>query len=371
MTTVGFLILDDIHHIHHLAPIAFELSRRPGYDCTIFIQAHSRSILQSVSTQYPQHRCRIQTLAPLGWTRLKYQWQRKICRSARVIRDHIDALLRHDVVISADLDMDELIIHSKNLSKKPLFFAIPHGAGDRDRGADYPAAVQALDFMLLPGNKYQRRLADYLRPDHYAVIGYPKFDVISDRCVKLFAEDKPTVLYNPHFSLEDSSWPRWGLEILDYFYQQRSYYCIFAPHRNLFNRLLKSRCLPKKYFQAPHLLIDTGSEKSVDMTYTQAADIYLGDVSSQVYEFIRRPKPCFFLNAHDSAWQNNPRYLCWRLGTVVDHLPDLWAQLAVHPQPNPYADLQRQWFTDTFSITAESAAVRGANAIHNYVRRQR
>src|SRR3546814_2965461 len=43
--------------------------------------------------------------------------------------------------------------------------------------------------------------------------------------------------------------------------------------------------------------IDLGSERSIDMSYTGSADLYLGDVSSQVAEYLYRPRPCVFLNA--------------------------------------------------------------------------
>ena len=39
------------------------------------------------------------------------------------------------------------------------------------------------------------------------------------------------------------------------------------------------------------------------MAYTQRADIYLGDVSSQVYEFLLNPRPCVFLNPRRFDWR--------------------------------------------------------------------
>ena len=365
MVSIAFLILDDIHHVHHLAPIAFELSRRKEYQCVIYIQPHSIRVLKQIAAFYPGHGCEIRMLAPALVTRIKYKLRGKFCRSARVIRDHLDVLLNYDALISADFDMEELLSRSVNSAKKPLFCCILHGAGDRDF-KQFPA-MKDLDFVLLSGTKYQQRFlaAGFLKPENYAIIGYPKFDVISaGNRRRLFTNDKPTVIYNTHFLLDISSWQRWGIEILDYFYRQEFYNFIFAPHRNLFSRILKPRCLPKKYFNAPHIHIDLGSEKSVDMTYTQAADIYLGDVSSQVYEFIRQPKPCLFLNAHGVAWRDDPNYLCWQLGSVMESLPDLWIELAARPMPNRYVDNQNKIFNDTFSMTSEPAAVRGANAIH-------
>ena len=54
---------------------------------------------------------------------------------------------------------------------------------------------------------------------------------------------------------------------------------------------------------AGRVIVDLDSHRLNDMTYTNAADIYLGDVSSQVYEFSTQPRPCVFINAHGVAWQ--------------------------------------------------------------------
>ena len=40
------------------------------------------------------------------------------------------------------------------------------------------------------------------------------------------------------------------------------------------------------------------------MTYTKQADIYLGDVSSQVYEFMLKPRPCIFFNPENINYKN-------------------------------------------------------------------
>lgn len=53
------------------------------------------------------------------------------------------------------------------------------------------------------------------------------------------------------------------------------------------------------------------------MDYTRAADVYAGDVSSQVYEFLQTPRPCVFLNAHGVSWQDSPFYRHWKFGEVA------------------------------------------------------
>src|SRR3546814_17702316 len=67
----------------------------------------------------------------------------------------------------------------------------------------------------------------------------------------------------------------------------------------------------------PHMHIDLGSERSIDMSYTGSADLYLGDVSSQVAEYLYRPRPCVFLNAQGVDWQEDPNYRFWSLGPGI------------------------------------------------------
>jgi hypothetical protein len=374
MFKIAFLILDDIHHVHHLAPIAFELSRHPEYECVIFIQTRSRALIKKLAALYPHHRCRWQTLSTSLITQIKYRLRQKRLHSRRIIECHIQKLLRYNAIISADADMDQLIANSDRAAKKPLFFSTRHGAGDRPM--DTFGSMNRMDLVFFPGKKYVERFVDAGSDEinKCRVIGYPKFDVIPVHYKpRLFTDNKPVVIYNPHFVSELTSWTRWGVEILEYFFQQKTYNFIFAPHTNLFNRTLKPHDFPKKYYHASHLLVDLGSEKSVDMTYTQAADIYLGDVSSQVYEFIRTPRPCFFLNAHATDWRNqsNTLYLFWQMGPVIDQLPDLWEKLRTNSLANPYVSIQEKLFNDTFSVTAEPAGLRASAAIHHYLTREK
>ena len=106
------------------------------------------------------------------------------------------------------------------------------------------------------------------------------------------------------------------------------------------------------------------------MTYMLAADIYLGDVSSQVYEFLLEPRPCIFLNGHNVAWQNDPYYFHWKLGQVVGDVqtglrPALEAAFASHPHFLPQ---QRVAFAYTFRMESDrTAARRGADVIARFL----
>src|SRR5205085_12091565 len=81
------------------------------------------------------------------------------------------------------------------------------------------------------------------------------------------------------------------------------------------------------FVDAPGIFMDLGSPAAFDMTYTAMADIYLGDVSSQIYEFLRTPRPCLFLNAHDVAWRGDESYRHWTFGPVADTADGLIAAI--------------------------------------------
>ena len=108
-------------------------------------------------------------------------------------------------------------------------------------------------------------------------------------------------------------------------------------------------------------LWSTGSARSVDMTYTLAGDIYLGDVSSQIYEWIIRPRPAIFLNSHAGNWAEDPNYAHWHLGPVLDNLLALPAALATASAPqDPFRTAQEAAREANFAQSDRSASQRCA-----------
>ena len=220
-----------------------------------------------------------------------------------------------------------------------------------------------------------------IRNDNHALVGYPKFDIIDMKNMNepsLFNNSNPTVLYNPHFEAKLSSWHEMGIEVLKFFYNRDDYNLILAPHVMLFKRRLHVslqsgifkfvKSIPRKYWECPTIRIDLGSMNSFNMKYTLNADIYLGDVSSQIYEFLYKPKPCIFLNSHQANWIKNPNYLHWHCGPVINKVGDLTGILneldSIHGH---YRDIQIQRFSETFDLTSEPSSARAAKAIVSFL----
>lgn len=363
---IGFLFLDNIHHLYHSAPIAYELSRSyPELHVEMLVSyAPSIAHLRELGACYPGHRCHLRLLTPPFSYRIAPILRTSFPRKSQVLEKNLDYLSTFDAII--DTEFDGLKLKTRFGLASPKYIRLLHGAGERANV--FLEDIKRFDYLLLPGPKVRNLLAEkcLLNPGGFAVIGYPKFDLIQLRSRQKrinFAEDRPIVLYNPHFQKGVSSWHRWGLDVLECFYHSRHFNLIFAPHVMLFERRQKNR-LPAKYFRTGNIHVDTGSLASTDMSYTLAADIYLGDVSSQIYEFLCRPRPCFFLNANSVGWRGDPHYVSWTLGTVIDDLAQLETALSQAQQSHAqYLDAQRRVFKAAFDLTDTPSSIRAAQAL--------
>ncbi|QNT77605.1 CDP-glycerol glycerophosphotransferase family protein [Entomobacter blattae] len=256
--------------------------------------------------------------------------------------------------------------------KHPKLIWTRHGAGDRAIG--FAKDTKNFDFILFAGKKLKKRLEanGTLKPGRYVEGIYAKFDLVEKMRNKrkpLFNNNAPIVLYNPHFKNSLSSWKKFGIEILQQFAEQKEYNFIFAPHFRLFDPPSKKELAYFSQFSRyDHLLIDLGSYKSVDMTYTQMADMYIGDVSSQVAEFLTTPRPCLFLNAHKVQWHSNPNYRFWELGEVSDNADNIIEQVKnVFSNQHHYSSLQEHYIQETFSSLKLPTAPKAARAIVDFL----
>jgi len=261
----------------------------------------------------------------------------------------------------------------KRILKRPKFIWTRHGAGDRARG--FERDIARFDFVLLAGGKIEQRLLDkgLIRPGHYATGVYAKLDLVRRLPhPSLFDNGRPTVLYNPHFWRSLSSWPLVGWQVLEWFARNDRYNLVFAPHIRLFHPVsARDGRRFRDYAGLPHVRIDLGSTASVDMSYTLGADLYLGDVSSQVAEFVIRPRPCLFLNPHHTAWAGDPDYRFWELGPVLDDVGQLGEALdRAFATYEAYRSKQFDYVRETFGPALDGpTAPRGADAIAAFLHR--
>ena len=380
---IGFLYNHDaIHQIAHTAPIVAALkAAAPDVQITILTstraqEARVRLLLSdAVMASVAMVRLRPGLVQrSLGWIANAFAPYRRLA----VLKNNLSLLSSFDALVVPETT--SAFLKTRFGLKGTKLIYLPHGAGDRSVG--FLDVTKVFDLVLLSGRKVRDRMlaAGIIREGGHAIVGYPKFDTVDlGARPRLFDNDKPIVLYNPHFDPKLSSWYDMGRPVLDWFAEQDRYNLVFAPHVMLYRRRLHASVeharvrftgsLSEVYRRYPNILIDTESQRSVDMTYTLAADIYLGDVSSQIYEWIARPRPAIFLNSHGAQWQGNPNYAHWRLGQVIDSVADLPAALdQAMERPDEYADVQRAAFAETFSLTGETSAARAARAILDFLR---
>ena len=362
----GFLALNPPSHLYHLAPIAFELSKLQNISVTLYYSTNENlKILEKISDCYPGNQCAFVCLQTSLIHRLLRLFKKRPHPRVKNILVHNRALLlNHHALVMTDKHM--LGFKSPN---GPKCICAYHGAGDRQTA--FTSRYNDFDLLLVAGSaKWERMLhTGIINESKGKIVGYPKFDppLSSSAPKKLFPNNKPTIIYAPHFNRNETSWYGWGLDVIEYFYHSQEFNLVFAPHVMLFAKRYHN--LPDKYLKAKNILVDTGSIRLSDMSYTKAADIYLGDVSSQVYEFIGyKTRPCVFLNPHNVSWQGKDSFRMWLNGDVVSQTKDL--DLAVRTAANRhsvYQAIQEKIVRETFSISSISPGQRAANTIADFL----
>ena len=366
---VAFIYFDDLHHILHFIGVAAELSKNDNIRVDI--------LTYSSEHKYLKHLIELLKADNINLIEVKTykirQWIDKIKKRKRpsplFLTKHNKKIMKsYDFLVFTDF---KTIYFNKN--NKTKFIYLSHGSGDRAYGYNIPK-LEEFDLLLLAGKKILNRiLNEGLKNKNYKIVGYPKFDIaiVEQKNESIFKNNNKTILYNPHNSRKLSSWYKNGNEILEFFYTQKEYNLIFAPHINLFNdkKYLSPKILNKKYFNAKNILMDLGSEKSSNMSYTLSADVYIGDVSSQVYEFIFKSRPCLFINSNKIKWTNDPNYLHWSLGKVLSDVSKLKNELnKLEKTHQKFKQIQTELFQDTFDISNEiSSSKRAANEINQFI----
>ncbi len=376
---IGFLFNhDQVHQVAHALPVALALAKdNPGVEVTIAttndkLTEEVRLLAARLGVEIPVVQLGLTRRA----TRLASKWLEAILPVTKlgIYGDNLDFFRSLDALIVAE--KTSLLLKSRYGLDDLRIIHTRHGAGDRAIG--FNKASAAFDHVLVSGTKIRDRLVRDagLAPEQMSMVGYPKFDLMPAIVPQLpfQANGKPTVLYNPHPSPHLSSWFKHGQAVLEHFLNDDRYNLIFAPHVMLFHRKFvvtidklridRPGVIEQRFLDAPNIHIDLGSRASTDMTYTAAADIYLGDVSSQIYEFLYQPKPCLFLDSHGANWRSNANYMHWQAGEVIADPSDLGTALdravASHDRFRP---LQRELFQRSFELTDERSADRAARAI--------
>jgi hypothetical protein len=372
---------DQIHQVAHSLPIALRLVQLARVEVTLAFSEPSvqRYVQVLAGSLYSRFQTATLELRSAGSRTFAAALNGLIpARKLALYRDNLEFFRKFDALVVSE--KTSLLLKSRyGLSDLKLIHT-RHGAGDRAIGFNRESAM--FDLVLVSGPKIARRLMIEagLNADRIRIVGYPKFDLFADRKLAspFPATDLPTVLYAPHPSPKLSSYYRMGSTVIEAIVRSGRFNLIFAPHVMLFKRQWTVSIAPPAIAWVPqpdralmasdNVLFDPGSERSSDMTYTNMADLYVGDVSSQVYEFLAHSRPCLHLNAHAVRWRGDSNFAHWTTGPVMgpddDVLDALDLATATFPQ---YEETQRALIADTFDMTGEPAGLRAAKAVLDFL----
>lgn len=314
---LGFLFIGGMHQALHIAPVAVALARR-GIAVSAYVAPENAQALGMLFARLDSaaaRRIAVTPMEPPRWARIV----RRLTGATKPVAllAWRQRLLRHDALIAADRTSTLL----KRLpGRRPVMIHLPHGSGDRAIG--FEPRIGLFDHVLVSGEARRDRLVaeGTVEPAAISVVGAIKLSALLDtpEPTRLFGNDRPIVLYNPHFDARLSSWPIAHAAVNAVLADGR-FNLILAPHARLAARIPPAERASLEALGArSDCHVDFASPALSDMTYTRMADMYLGDVSSQVYEFLYRPRPVVFINAHGVAWHNDPDYRMWALGDVVE-----------------------------------------------------
>lgn len=370
---IVFLFIGGAHQLFHLAPVAASLARLcPDLRVTCVHQDGATGrMLRDVRDDMRAPMLRIDRIDPPGWiataARLLHRPSlRKLPLLRRIARRYRSAL----AVVSPE--RTSAWLRHLGMANMPLIH-FRHGAGDRSPKSE--KRLDAFDLIVLPGDKDVERAVHRHGIDRARLrrCGYVKLDYLArhgagaGEGAKLFDDDRPVALYNPHFDPRLSSWAD-AQAVIDAFARQDRYNLVMAPHIRLGANLSEREKRRWRAMAVPgRIIVDLESDRLVDMHYVLGADIYLGDVSSQLYEFLARPRPVAFLNSHGVDWRADPRYAGWHLGVVADQpgsvIDAIDDAVAAHPARLPD---QQAAVAHAFGAW-QGAADKGARIIAHYL----
>ena len=375
------------HQVAHLAGIAAATARlHRGIETVVaYATPEIRARLEELIEPASSELIRWEELKLSGWRKAVATIFDRVLPASRLmrLRANLPLFASANMIISTERTCLRLKKHLP-ARRMPYFAKVPHGAGDRS--VAYHPDYTRFDRSFVAGPKVVDQLVAHgVDRERLVIVGYPKFEGIDlDAKPRFFDNDNPTFVYNPHFDPNLSSWYDEGPELLKWFASEagKDFNLIFAPHVMLFKKELhvspeykiarKRPDVPAEALEAENVLIDVDSPRLFDMSYTLAADGYIGDVSSQIYEFLARPRAAFFFDSRrEKLEEDDEWHLFWDAGPVVQTSAELAALLPDFERiASEYRDKQVELFSYTIDLGDRPASERAADAIAAAVKEQ-
>lgn len=372
---LAFLYIAEAYQLYHAAGVMFELMSREGIEVDVYY-------IDPVVPEHLERLCRAYGAPTIKPIYLPAGILGGLIQSVKllglakpqVLAKNEERLRKYEAILSTEDGIVQLFAADDHRTR-PARIVLSHGAG----GRFVPSFknLQKADLIVAKGagdvkNLVSRGLA---REGKVIAGGDQKLatsKLLAKKSGPLFSNGNPIVLYNPHKEPSQRSWDKFLGALIGGFRQDRSRNLIVAPHIKFFRRRSERVRQKLRDLSDDTILVDPGSFNSLDNTYTEAADIYVGDVSSQVVEFLDRPRPCVFLNAHNVDWQNDPHYSMWNMGEVVSHPKDVMDAIARAPELHrQFVEKQRDYARSALGDTSGASAIRTVDTILDFLAERR
>jgi len=370
--TVVFLFINGPHHVHHLILPAMNFAINQKSYQTVLI---SGSKVNTEIIRKTWHRLGCPEIGFIELPKpIRYyfpNYKNKLFPPPYTCWGKIQKHVRYAAAVVSTSHEAKNYFQKYEITGPNLIYKF-HGVGTRDYS--FEQGLNQFDLLLVPGVYYFERLVNQLTLDQRSIqiVGHPKFEWQDLMCAKqpiLFNNKNPIFYYNPHWNTELSSFVNWSKPILNFFYNNKDYNLIFAPHPLLkhFSKREK-RDFNYSNYQTENILVDLDGVFSVDGTYCDIADVYIGDVSGIVTEWIsRKPRPCVFINAHGHDWIKDPSYESWNCGVVIENVSDLETLLKSSLEKNKYVNIQETFSARMIYRGKQSASEKTANYIKEFL----
>jgi hypothetical protein len=364
MPRVAFLFLGETLLIPHLYPIVEALAARGAgvaIDCWVATGVHERLLAGWLAEAGLSDRVALRR-AP-GWralANLRDGENPPLPPKLPTLLRLAPRLLSARVVVCAEQTSLWL---PRLLPILPMrFVKTSHGVGSMS-ARDDPRRRAAYRMLVPSEQERETYLARGFPAERVIATGYVKSAFRPASRTRPFDGSRPVLVYAPHWQRHRSSWWAWGREIVAMLARQDRFDVILAPHQRLAERDPAVRAVCKAAAGAHVHVADEGFAR-VDGSYMAAADMYLGDTSSQVVEYLANPRPCVFLDPDRIDWRATDDHGFWACGEVVDDLAMLSAALdragVEHPR---YLDAQRAYAGAALGVTGRRAAENAADAV--------
>lgn len=360
---VLFLYRPGIHHLFHSLYIAIELSKiQNEYEVCILntgLDMHKIIKVEIAKLDAKINYINRSTL----FTVLSKAYTNIIKLNKKILR-------KSDVILTASYGIPRYLQQYKLCDSFVIFTR--HGVGDR--AFTFHKDLYEYDCVFIPSKKMYdqfKELSILEKLKSYLQIDYCKFDYLfynPKEKLNIFNNDLPVILYNPHYNKKISSFYRDAEKIVNTILESKKYNIILSPHP-LINKWYFLERIKLHFPKSERLFKDWSSIHKVNFDYMKIADIYLGDVSSSIYEWLYFNKPMIFYNSHNVDWKKNPYYRFWNLGYVVNNIEELMEYLDMPiNDPDPFKKVRLETKNYVFGEIDGKASYRAALKLYNFLK---